>query len=37
MRSGRVVEQGMIGDVFDHPREEYTAQLLSAIPGRLAA
>ncbi len=37
MRSGRVVEQGMIGDVFDHPREEYTAQLLSAIPGRAAA
>ncbi|ABS01640.1 dipeptide ABC transporter ATP-binding protein [Kineococcus radiotolerans] len=37
MRAGRVVEQGMIGDVFDHPREEYTAQLLSAIPGRAAA
>ncbi len=37
MRSGRVVEQGMIGDVFENPREEYTAQLLSAIPGRLAA
>jgi len=32
MESGRIVERGMVDDIFDSPREEYTRQLLSAIP-----
>jgi ABC-type glutathione transport system ATPase component len=34
MKSGRVVESGPTKDVMDRPRNEYTAALLSAIPGR---
>ncbi|THJ67952.1 ABC transporter ATP-binding protein [Arthrobacter echini] len=33
MRSGVVVENGSVNDVFDHPRAEYTRELLGAIPG----
>ena len=36
MRRGRVVEQGGVHEVFDAPQHEYTADLLSAIPGRAA-
>ncbi|OGO37935.1 MAG: hypothetical protein A2147_07100 [Chloroflexi bacterium RBG_16_57_8] len=32
MESGRIVERGIVDDIFDRPREEYTRQLLSAIP-----
>ena len=32
MRDGGIVEQGTRDEVFDHPREEYTRSLLSAIP-----
>ncbi|KQS06068.1 ABC transporter ATP-binding protein [Curtobacterium sp. Leaf183] len=34
MRRGRVVERGSVRAVFDAPREQYTRDLLEAIPGR---
>lgn len=30
MQHGRIVEQGTIDEVYDHPREEYTKRLLAA-------
>ena len=30
MRKGRIVEQGTVDEVYDHPKEEYTKQLLKA-------
>ncbi|MEO7126132.1 MAG: ABC transporter ATP-binding protein [Nakamurella sp.] len=33
MEKGRVVEQGLVTDIFDNPTEEYTKGLLDAIPG----
>ncbi len=32
MHRGRVVETGAVEDVFEHPRQDYTRLLLSAIP-----
>ncbi|MEV4807561.1 ABC transporter ATP-binding protein [Nonomuraea sp. NPDC049421] len=33
MRAGRVVESGTAGEIFGHPSDGYTQELLAAIPG----
>jgi peptide/nickel transport system ATP-binding protein len=33
MKDGEVVEQGLAGDIFGHPRHPYTQALLNSIPG----
>lgn len=32
MQHGRIVEQGQVLEVFEHPKESYTKELISAIP-----
>ena len=34
LHKGELVEQGTGEALFEHPQQEYTRQLLSAIPGR---
>ena len=33
MCQGRLVERGATDELFDHPREEYTRNLIDSIPG----
>jgi peptide/nickel transport system ATP-binding protein len=33
MEKGRIVEQATVDEVFDNPQQEYTKELLAAIPG----
>jgi peptide/nickel transport system ATP-binding protein/oligopeptide transport system ATP-binding protein len=37
MHKGKIVEQGKVVDIYNAPKQAYTRQLLSAIPGRKAA
>jgi peptide/nickel transport system ATP-binding protein len=34
MQQGRIVEQGPVGELFEHPKHEYTRALFAAAPGR---
>ncbi len=35
MKDGRVVEMGTPEEIFEHPREAYTRNLIEAVPGRM--
>ena len=37
LRAGRVVEQGGVDEIFDHPGDDYTRTLLASIPGAAVA
>ena len=37
LRNGKVVEQGSVERIFNHPANEYTRELIAAIPGRHVA
>ncbi|MCW2521967.1 MAG: transporter related protein, partial [Frankiales bacterium] len=37
MSEGRIVEQGPVAEVFRNPQSSYTQELISAIPGHVAA
>ena len=36
MEKGRIIEQGQAAEVFFHPKQKYTQQLIDAIPGKAA-
>jgi len=31
MEKGRIIEQGTVDEVYNHPKEEYTKKLISSI------
>ncbi|WP_210399899.1 hypothetical protein [uncultured Corynebacterium sp.] len=33
MEKGRLVEHGRLDDLFDHPKEAYTKNLIESVPG----
>jgi len=35
MKDGRIVEQGKTAEIFDHPAQEYTRNLIEAVPSRM--
>ncbi|MGQ0443099.1 MAG: ABC transporter ATP-binding protein [Methylophilaceae bacterium] len=37
MHRGKIVEQGVVAEIYNAPQQAYTQQLLSAIPGRRVA
>jgi ABC-type glutathione transport system ATPase component len=37
LSEGRIVEQGPVAEVFRNPQEDYTRELIGAIPGHVAA
>ncbi|QPK94318.1 ABC transporter ATP-binding protein [Actinomyces sp. zg-332] len=34
MQNGKLIEQGTVDDIFDNPKEDYTRNLIEAVPGR---
>ena len=36
LRNGKVVEQGTVERIFNHPASDYTRELIAAIPGQQA-
>lgn len=34
MQNGKLIEQGKVNDIFDNPKEDYTRNLIEAVPGR---
>jgi ABC-type microcin C transport system duplicated ATPase subunit YejF len=34
MKSGKVVEEGSVNDIFDHPQADYTKELMAAALGQ---
>lgn len=34
MKDGKILEEGLTGDIFENPRTDYTKELIAAIPGR---
>ncbi len=34
MQKGKIIETGTAGDVYHHPKESYTRQLIASVPGR---
>jgi peptide/nickel transport system ATP-binding protein len=37
LRKGRMIEQGSVEQIFNQPADDYTRELIAAIPGRQVA